>query len=79
MLNLEIDYLTRQRRETEDKYKASLVKEAEEEFESQDQKLLRVAISTVENNIGDPLFGVEKMADGNEYESHESAPKIKIN
>jgi AraC-like DNA-binding protein len=62
MLNLEIDYLTRKHRETEDKYKASLVKEPEEEFESQDQKLLRVAISTVENNIGDPLFGVEKMA-----------------
>ncbi|HMG92290.1 MAG TPA: helix-turn-helix domain-containing protein [Chryseolinea sp.] len=62
MLNLEIDYLTRQHRETEDKYKASLVKETDEEFESQDQKLLRVAISTVENNISDPQFGVEKMA-----------------
>jgi AraC-like DNA-binding protein/tetratricopeptide (TPR) repeat protein len=62
MLNLEIDYLARQYRETQDKYKASLVKEAEEEFESQDQKLLRVAIETVEKNIGDPLFGVEKMA-----------------
>jgi AraC-like DNA-binding protein len=64
MLNIEIDYLTRRHRETEDKYKASLVKETEEEeFESQDQKLLRVAISTVEKNIGDPLFGVEKMAE----------------
>ena len=62
MLNLEIDYLTQQRQETEDKYKASMVKETEEQFESQDQKLLRVAISTVENNINDPQFGVEKMA-----------------
>ena len=62
MLNLEIDYLTRQRQETEDKYKASLVQETEEQFESQDQKLLRTAISTVENNISDPQFGVEKMA-----------------
>ena len=62
MLNLEIDYLTRQHRETENKYKASLVKETEGEFESQDQKILRMAISTVENNIGDPHFGVEKMA-----------------
>jgi AraC-like DNA-binding protein len=64
MLNLEIDYLTRKHRETEDKYKASLVKESDEtEFESQEQKLLRVAISIVEKNIGDPNFGVEKMAE----------------
>jgi AraC-like DNA-binding protein len=64
MLNLEIDYLTRLHRETEDKYKASLVKESDEtEFESQEQKLLRVAISIVEKNIGDPNFGVEKMAE----------------
>jgi len=62
MLNLEIDYLTRQRQETEDKYKASLVTETEEQFESQDQKLLRVAITTVENNISDSQFSVEKMA-----------------
>ena len=62
MLNLEIDFLTRQHRETEDKFKASLVTPTEDEFESQDQKLLRMAISTVENNIKDPLFGVEKMA-----------------
>jgi AraC-like DNA-binding protein len=62
VLNLEIDYLTQQRQETEDKYKASFVKESEEQFESQDQKLLRIAITTVENNISDPQFGVEKMA-----------------
>ena len=62
MLNLEIDYLTRQRQETEDKYKATLVTETEEQFESQDQKLLRVAITTVENNISDSQFSVEKMA-----------------
>lgn len=63
MLNLEIDFLTQQRQETEDKYKASLLKEPEEQFESQDQKLLKLAISTVENNIGDAQFGVEKMAE----------------
>jgi transcriptional regulator GlxA family with amidase domain len=63
MLNIEIDYLTQQRQETEDKYKASLLKEPEEQFESQDQKLLKLAISTVENNISDTQFGVEKMAE----------------
>lgn len=62
MLNLEIDYLTQQRQETENRYKATLVQETEEQLESQDQKLLRTAIATVENNISDPQFGVEKMA-----------------
>jgi AraC-like DNA-binding protein len=62
LLNLEIEFLTQQRQETEDKYKASLATETEEQFESQDQKLLRVAITTVENNISDPQFSVEKMA-----------------
>jgi AraC-like DNA-binding protein len=62
ILNLEIDYLTRQHKETVDKYKATLLPEENEEFESQDQKLLKRAISIVENNINDSQFGVEKMA-----------------
>lgn len=62
MLNLEIDYLTQQYKESEDKYKASLVPETSEPLESHDQKLLKKAILVVENNIADPLFGVEKMA-----------------
>jgi AraC-like DNA-binding protein len=62
ILNLEIDYLTRQHKETVDKYKASLLVEENEEFESLDQKLLKRAITIVENNIGDSQFGVEKMA-----------------
>ena len=62
ILNLEIDYLTRQHKETVDKYKASLLPEEAQEFESQDQKLLKRAITIVENNISDSQFGVEKMA-----------------
>lgn len=62
MLNLEIDYLTRQHKETEDKYKATLVPESSDQLESHDQKLLKQAILVVEDNITDPLFGVEKMA-----------------
>ncbi len=62
MLNLEIDYLTQQQKDTVDKYKASFSKEPNEPLESLDQKLLKKAISVVENNISDPQFGVEKMA-----------------
>lgn len=62
MLDLEIDYLTRQYKETEDKFKATLIPESNEKLESHDQKLLKQAILIVEHNISDPLFGVEKMA-----------------
>lgn len=62
VLNLEIDYLTRQYKETKDKFKATLVPESTEELESHDQKVLKQAILVVENNITDPLFGVETMA-----------------
>ena len=62
MLNLEIDYLTQRHKETIDRYKASFSAEPNEPLESHDQKLLKKAISVVENNIHDPQFGVEKMA-----------------
>jgi len=62
MLNLEIDYLTQQHKETEDRFRATLVPESTEQLESHDQKLLKKAIFVVEDNITDPLFGVEKMA-----------------
>jgi AraC-like DNA-binding protein len=62
VLNLEIDYLTRQHKETEDKYKATFFSESSDQLESHDQKLLKQAILVVEENISDPLFGVEKMA-----------------
>lgn len=62
VLNLEIDYLTQQHKETEDKFRATLVPELSDQVESHDQKLLKKAIFVVEDNITDPLFGVEKMA-----------------
>lgn len=61
MLNLEIDYLTRQHKETKEKFQATLTPEAGQ-LESHDQKLLKQAILVVEENLSDPLFGVEKMA-----------------
>jgi AraC-like DNA-binding protein len=65
MLNLEIDYLTQQHRDTVDKYKTSisLLKEPDEPLESHEHKLLKKAILIVENNLNDPQFGVEKMAE----------------
>jgi AraC-like DNA-binding protein len=63
MLNLKIDYLTQQHKETVDKYKAALATETAETLESYDQKLLKKAINLVENHINDPQFGVEKMAE----------------
>lgn len=63
MLDLEIDYLTQQHKETTERYQALVVTENEEtSLESYDQKLLRKAISLVESSIGDPQLGVEKMA-----------------
>jgi AraC-like DNA-binding protein len=61
MLNLEIDLLTQRHKETEDRYRSSMV--SDEEIESNDQKLLKKAIAVVEANISDKLFSVEKMAD----------------
>lgn len=62
VLNLEIDYLTQQHKESEDKFRATLIPESTEQLESHDQKILKKAILVVEENIADPLFGVEKMA-----------------
>lgn len=62
LLNLEIDYLMQQNKETVGKYQATLASEPGESLESHDQKLLKRAISIVENHLTDPQFGVEKMA-----------------
>ena len=62
ILNLEIDYLTTQHRELSEKYKNVLTAGDEISIDSHDQRLLKKAIEVVENNLGDPLFGVEKMA-----------------
>ncbi len=62
ILNLEIDYLTKQHKEISEKYKTSLLGHQEKTIESQDQRLLKKAIQVVEDNISDPSFSVEKMA-----------------
>ncbi|HYG01675.1 MAG TPA: helix-turn-helix domain-containing protein [Chryseosolibacter sp.] len=62
MLNLEIDYLTQQQKQTTDRYKVWLTDQAGETLESHDQKLLKQAIAVVEVNMNDPQFGVEMMA-----------------
>lgn len=62
LLNLEIDYLTQQNKETVDKYQGTFITEPKEALESHDQKLLKRAISIVELHLNDPQFGVEKMA-----------------
>lgn len=63
VLNLEIDYLTRQHKETVDRYKETLVQEENEPMESYDQKILKKVITIVEDNISDPQLSVEKLAD----------------
>lgn len=63
LLDLEIDYLTRRQKEAEERIKASLTVEPDDPVESQDQKVLRSAIATVEKHLGDPHFGVEELAD----------------
>jgi AraC-like DNA-binding protein/Tfp pilus assembly protein PilF len=62
MLDLEIDYLTQQHRETVDRYKALVAPGEDAAMESYDQALLKRAISIVELNIADPEMSVEKMA-----------------
>lgn len=62
MLNLEIDYLTRQQQETLTKFKDQLVNDSAEALESHDQKLLKKAIAVVEHHISDSQFGVEGLA-----------------
>jgi AraC-like DNA-binding protein len=62
MLNLEIDYLTRQQQETLTKFKDQLVSDSDEALESHDQKLLKKAIAVVEGHISDAQFGVEGLA-----------------
>jgi AraC-like DNA-binding protein len=61
MLDLEIDFLTQQHRETVDMYKA-VVTPADLPMESYDEKLLKKAIAIIEANINDPNLNVERMA-----------------
>lgn len=63
ILNLKIDYLTAQYNELSSNPKGILPIEDDNAVESYDQVLFKKAIAVVENNIGDPLFGIEKMAE----------------
>jgi AraC-like DNA-binding protein len=66
ILNLEIDNLTTQNKEIAAKHQSVLIHgepiKLEKPIESQTQRLLKRAIEIVENNIADPLFGVERMS-----------------
>ena len=62
ILNLEIDHLTKQHNELSEKYKNALAIGSDELIDSQDQQFFKKIIKTVEDNIGDPEFKVERMA-----------------
>jgi AraC-like DNA-binding protein/tetratricopeptide (TPR) repeat protein len=62
ILNLEIDRLTTQNNELSEKYKGVLASGNAKSIESIDQRLFKKAIEVVEENISDPLFGVEQMS-----------------
>lgn len=62
LLNLEIDYLMKRQKEVEDKYKATFTPDSGILPDSQDQRLLKQAISVVEAHFANPEFGVETMA-----------------
>ena len=62
ILNLEIDLLTSQNKDISEKYKELLISGGAKSIESVDQRLLKKAIEVVENNMSDPLFGVEQLA-----------------
>lgn len=62
LLNLQVDLLTSKNQELANKYKASALHYTESEIESSNEKLLKKAITLVETNLSDSLFGVEKMA-----------------
>jgi AraC-like DNA-binding protein/tetratricopeptide (TPR) repeat protein len=64
ILNLQIDYLTSQYQELATKSKQEALTINNESAESYDQALLKKAIAVVEANIADPLFGIEKLAEG---------------
>jgi len=62
VLNLEIDNLAAQQKELSEKHKNILAAGKENSIDSHDQRLLKKAIEVVENNLNNPLFGVEQMA-----------------
>lgn len=63
ILNLQIDYLTNQHKELNERYKDTLSIKDEKTIASHDQRLLKKAIEVIEHNLSDPLFSVEKMSE----------------
>jgi AraC-like DNA-binding protein len=61
LLNLKIDYLTVKQTELLANREA-LTDQSHLSFEAYDERFLKKLLEVVETNIGDPLFGVEKMA-----------------
>jgi len=62
LLSLQVDLLTSKNQELANKYKSRSLDVADTEVESGNNKLLKKAITLVEANLSDSLFGVEKMA-----------------
>jgi AraC-like DNA-binding protein/Tfp pilus assembly protein PilF len=63
LFNLRIDFLLAENKELSAKYKFAVVDSVSETLESHDQRILKKALEIIENNLSDPLFGVEKLAD----------------
>lgn len=63
ILNLKIDNLIAQHKELSEKYKGALATAVDGHVESYDQSLLKKSLDIIEDNISDPRFGVDQMAD----------------
>jgi len=63
ILNLKIDNLIAQRNELSEKYKGALATGIDGNVASYDQILLKKSLDIIEANMGNPLFGVDQMAD----------------
>jgi AraC-like DNA-binding protein len=63
ILNLEIDNLTVQQREMSERYRRILTAGNETPGNTLDQSLLKKVIHIIEENIDNPRFGVEELAD----------------
>jgi AraC-like DNA-binding protein len=61
-LSLEVDQLTKRYQDLTEKYKNALTATSDESIDSQDQRFLKKIIKTVEDNMSDSKFKVERMA-----------------
>lgn len=62
ILNAAIDQLAKQHIALSEKYKNALTAGVERSIDSQDQRFLKIIIKTIEDNLSDPGFKVERMA-----------------